>query len=105
MGAFVERQVVTGLFVIPLFALFVRRLHDQDRSGWWAMLLAAFVALHLYDLTTNMSVDHDYVVWKDALPAPLTWLGIFIGLAIFALLVAPETIGANRYGPDPREET
>ena len=39
------------------------------------------------------------------LPAPLTWLGILIGLAILALLIAPETIGPNRYGPDPREGT
>lgn len=31
--------VAEGVLTLPFFALFARRLHDQGRSGWWALLL------------------------------------------------------------------
>ena len=74
---------------LPLPALAMRRLHDQDKSGWWALLLV--------------------------LPTAISWLGgkEFLGTAALIvlqgiyivgliLLVWKPTDGANHYGPDPR---
>ena len=33
-------QMISSLvFLLPFFASLVRRLHDTDRSGWWALTL------------------------------------------------------------------
>jgi uncharacterized membrane protein YhaH (DUF805 family) len=74
---------------LPLPALAVRRLHDQGKSGWWALLLV--------------------------LPTAISWLGgkallgtsgLIIAEAIYlvglVLLFWKPTDGANLYGPDPR---
>jgi uncharacterized membrane protein YhaH (DUF805 family) len=74
---------------LPLPALAIRRLHDQDKSGWWALLLVV--------------------------PTAISWLGAkeFFGtsaiivleaiyLAGLVLLFWKPTDGTNRYGPDPR---
>lgn len=95
---------VTLLLILPCFALFIRRLHDQERTGRWALLLPAFVALSIYQalefalLTPPPELAH-------RLPAMPWWVDV-IGLAIWAVVmlftIAPGTDGANRYGPDPR---
>src|ERR1700761_4741644 len=41
-GMFGGRNIVSGLWslavLIPSFAVWARRLHDTDRSGWWVLL-------------------------------------------------------------------
>lgn len=32
-------SICTLVFVVPYFAVAVRRLHDTNRSGWWKLLL------------------------------------------------------------------
>ena len=74
---------------LPLPALAVRRLHDQDKAGWWALLLV--------------------------LPTAIAWLGgkAFLGTSALIVLEAiylgglillfwKPTDGPNRYGADPR---
>ena len=42
-GDFDDRQQIQDgmvlLWNLPAFALLARRLHDQDRSGWWSLVL------------------------------------------------------------------
>ena len=43
--------LVVALLVIPMLAVEVRRLHDQDRTGWWILLaLVPFGQLPLFAL-------------------------------------------------------
>ena len=36
--------VLGSFFLVPTLALYVRRLHDWGRSGWWLLIGAPFVA-------------------------------------------------------------
>ena len=74
---------------LPLPALAVRRLHDQDKSGWWALLLV---------LPTAIS----WLGGKQALGASTLIVLEAIYLAGLVLLFWTPTDGTNRYGPDPR---
>ena len=91
------------LFTIPLFALLVRRLHDQDRSGWWALILPAALAMSLPKALASTSGDAAARIAAQP-HGLLTIVFLFLILALFAFSLAPETIGPNRFGPDPREE-
>ena len=74
---------------LPLPALAVRRLHDQDKPGWWALLLV---------LPTVIA----WLGGKESLGAA----GLIVLEAIYlgglVLLFWKPTDGPNRYGPDPR---
>ena len=92
--SFVVSNLLQIAFYIPMFALFVRRLHDQNRSGWWGLLLPLSFAWNFPQmLRIAMS---EQVHSKIQLAASLTALAILI----FAFV--PGKVGANRYGPDPR---
>ncbi|MGY4396748.1 uncharacterized membrane protein YhaH (DUF805 family) [Sphingomonas sp. UYAg733] len=94
----------------PWIALFVRRLHDQDRSGWWAMTygiaaipIAAILALPVGEggPTIRFGTFARTVAWT---PWTITLSVVFVGaiLVPLILLFLPETPGDNRFGPDPR---
>ena len=88
------------VLMVPLFALFVRRLHDQDRSGWWGLLLPLSLLLSIPRLVTEIRGDVAEMIAPKTTPA-----GIAAGLcalAVFVLCLLRGTEGANRYGPDPR---
>lgn len=96
-------------------ALLVRRLHDIGHSGWWlallaGMLAASLIGMHYYAAahpdagveTRFLSVHfHPGIAWTATL-ATLVVIDILALLGIFALILVPGTIGANRFGPDPR---
>jgi len=88
-------QVALWLFAIPLFA---RRLHDQNRPGWLALILPALLGLRLYEQ-----------ILFDTRQLPVPRLGFPFNAAEFlliipfwVLLVMPGTAGENRFGQDPR---
>lgn len=67
--------LIVGSHAVPWTALTVRRLHDMDLTGWWALLgLASFI--------------------------PLVPLGLIVLLIRCARDGKP---GPNRFGSDPRE--
>ena len=74
---------------LPLPALAVRRLHDQDKSGWWALLLVLPTAIA-------------WLGGKDVFGTPTLMFLQAIYLGGLVLLFWKPTDGPNRYGPDPR---
>jgi uncharacterized membrane protein YhaH (DUF805 family) len=93
---------MAALFGIPSVALFVRRVHDQDRTGWWALLLLlSFVlghALNILETDKSFSAAVD-----DFAIETLRWSDYGLTFAVLVLYVLPGSKGPNRYGPDPRE--
>jgi uncharacterized membrane protein YhaH (DUF805 family) len=95
-------ETLRFVIVIPMFALFVRRVHDQSRSGWWAALLPLSVLLSLPLVLTEVRGDVSAIMAAKT-SAPAVVSGV-LGLAVFVICLLPGTEGANRYGPDPRLE-
>lgn len=93
------KDVMSLAIMVPSFALFVRRLHDQDRTGWWvAVLVVGFAAAVISDN------GHPSIPGIAKLETPW-WLGLafvagIILVWLFGLL--PPSEGDNRYGPNPR---
>jgi uncharacterized membrane protein YhaH (DUF805 family) len=73
--------LVLIVVIWPRAAVFVKRLHDLNVSGWW--ILAA-LAIAPVSSVTNISV------WIIAL------------LVVATLSLLPGTSGDNRFGNDPR---
>jgi len=89
-------------FLVPMLALFVRRIHDQNRSGWWGWLLPLSVLLSLPQRIAEFHADPQVLIAEKVTP-----VGIVAGLCSLAVLVLcllPGTDGTNHYGPDPRLE-
>jgi uncharacterized membrane protein YhaH (DUF805 family) len=89
---------------VPLLiaAIFVaiRRMHDRNRSGWWALLFTV-APLSLFGLA-------DTLVEMQAPAASLAGLALLLpamGLDLWALLefgFLRGTRGPNRFGPEPQ---
>ena len=82
------------VLTIPLFALFARRLHDLDRSGWWVLLMGLLLALQQIIPWLPIFPDRPNLI----ISAP----SIFYLTALLFLCLMPGTSGVNRYGLDPR---
>ena len=83
--------------ILPVSALWFRRLHDANRSGWWYVLTLAsgFVGFILFGLSA---------LQNSVLFAAGLLLGLASGIgSVFLLTCAllPGTRGPNRYGPGP----
>lgn len=98
-GEFIQsswRWLIDGPMLLPFPALFVRRLHDQDKSGWWSLLLLALII--------------GSVVFGEDFPGQTDqsiWLVLTFGILLVALLILSfwhGSDGENRFGPDPRVE-
>ncbi len=78
--------------IIPVIAVTVRRLHDINFSGWWALLLSIYV------ITPEANL-----VMYDQLNG--TIFGIILNLAFivmrFTLVFTKGNHGTNKYGADP----
>jgi uncharacterized membrane protein YhaH (DUF805 family) len=118
MGGWLQHSVrvsmVLSLVVIVLFvAAFVRRLHDSDKSGWWAALP---IATKLFSMAMTFSVMgrmQEMITTAMKYPeaggmlqyqremAPyglLSWIG-YIVVIVFGIMKS--TDGPNRYGAAP----
>ncbi|MDB5710980.1 MAG: hypothetical protein JWL96_3050 [Sphingomonas bacterium] len=95
----VARWFVEFLPTLPFFALFVRRMHDQDRAGWWVWMLPPLVVANLYkDVRVHFHAFDPN--WPDVGFWSVPLLACAVGYMI--LMVLPGTVGANRHGADPR---
>lgn len=95
-------SVLGLLFTLPVFALFVRRVHDQGRSGWWGLLPPLLLLLGIPRLIAELRGDFGAIIAERFTPIGL--LSGAVSLAILILYFLPGSDGANRYGPDPRLE-
>ncbi len=91
--------------LLPLIALFARRMHDQDRSGWWALALPPLMAMSMYDSWRFTLTDPQ----TGASPLPdlpwrVTLVGVVCTLVVILFLFLAGTHGPNCFGPDPRDE-
>lgn len=93
------KPIFDALYAVPFLALFARRLHDQDRSGWWTLALLPLILANLYD-DIRLGALGLAPGWPD-LDYPKAPLFI-LAIAAFILPLLPGSPGPNRYGPDPR---
>jgi len=88
---------------LPSLAVLVRRLHDVDRSGWWALPLPvlSFALLFMYALTSVMLGDE---TGKQILiAAGLSFLAILVlGTTLLVWTCRRGTLAQNRFGLPPQ---
>jgi uncharacterized membrane protein YhaH (DUF805 family) len=90
------------LFFVPFIPLFVRRLHDQDLSGWLAALLpVAFLLALPHELAASTGNVQALFAEKGS---GLQLLFDAVCIVILILCFLPGSRGPNRFGPDPRLE-
>ena len=88
-------EAALWVFAIPIFA---RRLHDQNRSGWLALILPAWLGVWLFGQI--LSDPRHLPIARLGLPYTLA--NIILVSAFWVLVVLPGTAGENRFGQDPR---
>ncbi len=100
---FMIETVVGLLLFIPLFSVFVRRLHDVGLSGYWAILyyVIGFVS------GPTVSEMMDVVESGEAMvPNGTITLIAILNLAAFAgfiiFMIRDSDKGPNQYGPSPK---
>jgi uncharacterized membrane protein YhaH (DUF805 family) len=87
--------------MIPGLAVTVRRLHDTDRSGWWAVLKAGGYAFGLSGTSFAGSQLTSLGSGLLALAVVLILGWLCVAVLVFVFLATGGTGGPNRYGPDP----
>lgn len=89
---------VTIVLFVSALAVGIKRLHDQDRSGWWMVLLLGapivFVNVGFVGLLIGVSIDGFH---QSRIVALVIAVWAVIELGCF-----PGTNGPNRYGPRSR---
>ena len=96
--------VVTITMVWINAAAVAKRLHDRNRSGWWAVpiLILNRLSLVYYGLFFGLFFGVDISIAKELL---LVLPGVAISLlqtwVIIELFFLMGTDGPNRFGPDP----
>ena len=104
----IESERIGGLIfnivvLFPMVALFVRRLHDQGRSGRWLIIGIPGLAFNFVDLSLQIVLKEDYFAaeHQSGYRAFLIITGMST-LALMVMMFLPEQEGPNRFGPDPR---
>ncbi|KAB2848325.1 MAG: DUF805 domain-containing protein, partial [Hyphomicrobiaceae bacterium] len=97
----VPTLLILPFLLYPLFALSVKRLHDRDQPGWWAIVPPAVLAVSLMWLAVLIG-----------LRVSNTGLGFAAAFTTFATVLAHGWLffevglyrgmkGPNSFGPDP----
>lgn len=96
------------LMMVLLAASFVRRLHDSDLSGWWALvpgaiqlanlILAPAVMRRMMDILTRPGDPMAGMQSSMGAASLLGWAAIIV---VVVLGVRKSTAGPNRYGEAP----
>lgn len=103
-------SIIDLVLLLPTLAIWVRRLHDINRTGWWSLFLFVSVIspwippyyMHVLLATPNGEfptvLGYAFTVLKFAFILLLALVTMII-----ALIVGYKrgTVGPNRYGPVP----
>jgi uncharacterized membrane protein YhaH (DUF805 family) len=92
-GAWVAGMIVC-LVALGLSAAGIKRLHDQEKSGWWILILwsGPIVLTGSYLTPSSLSI----ILYPISVGAVIVTIGAIIGYGS-----SPGTPGPNRYGPAP----
>ncbi|HEY0623773.1 DUF805 domain-containing protein [Sphingomonas sp.] len=102
-GLFGLDALAAGLLLILLFmlgsfipglAVTVRRLHDANRTGWWALL--PFTTFFLAFAAVAFGVEED-----ERVSITIGTAVVLCPLALLVMLAWKGTRGPNRFGEDP----
>lgn len=110
-GLFINILIVSGIsflvFALPLAGAVIRRLHDTDRTGFWALpavFLQFFGFFLMWKLVQQVMALQD----GDGIPSALlplvgnNLLGLGYSILLLVYFAQDGTVGPNRYGPDPK---
>jgi uncharacterized membrane protein YhaH (DUF805 family) len=111
------------VLLLPSFAVLVRRLHDIDRSGWWALLpfvpiLIALIMLEVLFSTVGFlgppaggylgpvenqvpTGPQPVVVWPWLAVSFIVLIALIIWIILLVWACTRGTPGPNRFGHDP----
>jgi uncharacterized membrane protein YhaH (DUF805 family) len=117
--------VIAVLFLALTVAAVVRRLHDSDRSGWWASpyyamqiaspIVMASIFPRYFTIMASMASakpgsppDMTNPAFQQAMQSMslmslVNVLSFAILVMMIVFLVLPGTVGPNRFGDDPLE--
>lgn len=94
-------ELVFLIHMPVLIALLVRRLHDINRSGWWALLLVILPGVEAASRAMQRLALFSEA--KDAIDLISTVLHFaLVAIGFLALLLKEGTPGPNRFGLDPK---
>ena len=87
---------ITSLILfLPQLAVLVRRLHDIDRTGWWAL---AFYLILIVAIFTAIGAAFSGN-WATAVLLMLVVFAVCVWAIVW--MATKGTAGPNRFGPDP----
>ena len=89
---------------IGSISLYIRRLHDINKSGWWTLSPLLPVPLIILIITLGFNIDNlNFLFVGLFIILYLAIFGFLITLFVFSLL--PGTKGANRFGENPLDNS
>ena len=107
-------------FMIPVFAVLTRRLHDTGRGGWWVLVLSVVGLIYgisyfyiMWPLLDKMSTDPyelasemtGIMLESPTLATAFSFSGIVLFILVIILFVftlLDSKWGENKYGPSPK---
>jgi uncharacterized membrane protein YhaH (DUF805 family) len=101
---FTLQRATQLVLAIPYCALLARRLHDQGRKAWPALLLPPALALGIPDVVQGVGLDFEARIRFQLTSHPLSLVAGALGLACLLLFLREGNVGPNAYGPDPRDD-
>jgi uncharacterized membrane protein YhaH (DUF805 family) len=84
-----------AIHLVPNIAVAVRRTHDSNMSGWWALLFLVPTAAAPVENIPGLD---------DTMPIPIAVLALATLVAMIVILVRPSTPGPNRFGPNQHDQ-
>jgi uncharacterized membrane protein YhaH (DUF805 family) len=96
MGIISVAPAVTFVYIST--AISVKRLHDRDKSGWWALFYLGLPSLVLVAIVAAADEQGHVAGWPAALVIPYL---ILLIVTFVELACLKGTTGPNRFGADP----
>ncbi len=88
---------------MPLLAVQIRRLHDSDRTGWWAVMPTVFYLLAIMLLALGF-LNEGIGLTAAAVSSLLFVASAICALILLIFMFMEGTPGPNRFGPDPKSD-